>query len=155
MQRNSLSLHFTSKSSISTNRIMLSAKLHLTPTWLEHATFWSGVRRATIAPQDLVLQGRWVQWKFEFKIFQSLFLAKFELGGIEPRTYHMRSEHSTYELQLRFKCEYSYPGTGSNLNSFLDSSLLLSAICSSFWLVQFKAEATWVATHVISIEIKT
>ena len=25
----------------------------LTPTWVEHATFWSGVRRATIAPQGL------------------------------------------------------------------------------------------------------
>ena len=25
----------------------------LTPTWIEHATFWSGVRRATIAPQGL------------------------------------------------------------------------------------------------------
>ena len=26
----------------------------MTPTWLEHATFWSGVRRATIAPQGLM-----------------------------------------------------------------------------------------------------
>ena len=25
----------------------------VTPTWFEHATFWSGVRRATIAPQGL------------------------------------------------------------------------------------------------------
>ena len=24
----------------------------LTPTWLQHATFWSGVRRATIAPRS-------------------------------------------------------------------------------------------------------
>ena len=24
----------------------------MTPTWLEHATFWSGVRRATIAPRS-------------------------------------------------------------------------------------------------------
>ena len=23
----------------------------MTPTWFEHATFWSGVRRATVAPQ--------------------------------------------------------------------------------------------------------
>ena len=25
----------------------------MTPTWLEHAAFWSGVRRATIAPRSL------------------------------------------------------------------------------------------------------
>ena len=25
----------------------------MTPTWVEHATFWSGVRRATIAPRSL------------------------------------------------------------------------------------------------------
>ena len=25
----------------------------LTPTWFEHATFWSGVRRATVAPRSL------------------------------------------------------------------------------------------------------
>ena len=24
----------------------------MTPTWFEHATFWSGVRRATIAPRS-------------------------------------------------------------------------------------------------------
>ena len=29
----------------------------LNPTWIEHATFWSGVRRATIAPRiHLLLQ---------------------------------------------------------------------------------------------------
>ena len=27
--------------------------LTLTPTWFEHATFWSGVRRATVAPRSL------------------------------------------------------------------------------------------------------
>ena len=27
-------------------------KLLLTPTWFEHATFWSGVRRATVAPRS-------------------------------------------------------------------------------------------------------
>ena len=26
----------------------------MTPTWFEHATFWSGVRRATVAPQGLL-----------------------------------------------------------------------------------------------------
>ena len=26
----------------------------LTPTWFEHAAFWSGVRRATVAPRSLV-----------------------------------------------------------------------------------------------------
>ena len=33
-------------------KIILEAK-KLTPTWLEHAAFWSGVRRATIAPRSL------------------------------------------------------------------------------------------------------
>ena len=32
--------------------IWLSQNLKLTPTWLEHAAFWSGVRRATIAPRS-------------------------------------------------------------------------------------------------------
>ena len=27
-------------------------KLRMTPTWFEHATFWSGVRRATVAPRS-------------------------------------------------------------------------------------------------------
>ena len=27
-------------------------KKFVTPTWFEHATFWSGVRRATIAPRS-------------------------------------------------------------------------------------------------------
>ena len=26
----------------------------MTPTWFEHATFWSGVRRATVAPRSLM-----------------------------------------------------------------------------------------------------
>ena len=30
-----------------------SKKCKLTPTWFEHAAFWSGVRRATIAPRSL------------------------------------------------------------------------------------------------------
>lgn len=29
-----------------------TAKNILIPTWFEHATFWSGVRRATVAPRD-------------------------------------------------------------------------------------------------------
>ena len=32
--------------------IQLKKKGDLTPTWLEHATFWSGVRRATVAPRS-------------------------------------------------------------------------------------------------------
>lgn len=31
----------------------------LTPTWFEHATFWSGVRRATVAPRGPVTQHLW------------------------------------------------------------------------------------------------
>ena len=30
-----------------------TTKSYLTPTWFEHATFWSGVRRATVAPRSL------------------------------------------------------------------------------------------------------
>ena len=30
----------------------LKKKSYLTPTWFEHVTFWSGVRRATIAPRS-------------------------------------------------------------------------------------------------------
>ena len=30
----------------------IKTKYELTPTWLEHAAFWSGVRRATIAPRS-------------------------------------------------------------------------------------------------------
>ena len=32
--------------------ICFLAKNNLTPTWFEHAAFWSGVRRATIAPRS-------------------------------------------------------------------------------------------------------
>ena len=32
----------------------LTAKKNMTPTWFEHATFWSGVRRATVAPRSHV-----------------------------------------------------------------------------------------------------
>ena len=32
---------------------MCKKKKFMIPTWFEHATFWSGVRCATIAPQDL------------------------------------------------------------------------------------------------------
>ena len=35
-------------------------KMYLTPTWFEHATFWSGVRRATVAPRS--------RWKLLFEI---------------------------------------------------------------------------------------
>ena len=31
-------------------------KQTMTPTWVEHAAFWSGVRRATIAPRSQVRQ---------------------------------------------------------------------------------------------------
>ena len=31
---------------------MYSLKIVLTPTWFEHAAFWSGVRRATVAPRS-------------------------------------------------------------------------------------------------------
>ena len=32
--------------------LLLYKKKLLTPTWFEHATFWSGVRRATVAPRS-------------------------------------------------------------------------------------------------------
>ena len=36
------------------NKIQFHRIISLTLTWFEHAPFWSGVRRATIAPQDLI-----------------------------------------------------------------------------------------------------
>ena len=33
--------------------VWLAKWLALTPTWFEHATFWSGVRRATVEPRSL------------------------------------------------------------------------------------------------------
>ena len=33
---------------------LLSEKPHVTRTWFEHATFWTGVRRATVAPPSLL-----------------------------------------------------------------------------------------------------
>ena len=35
------------------------SKCELTPTWFEHATFWSGVRRATVAPRSRELSRVW------------------------------------------------------------------------------------------------
>ena len=35
----------------------------MTPTWFEHATFWSGVRRATVAPRGLPEAAFWrISW---------------------------------------------------------------------------------------------
>ena len=33
-------------------KIIIIIKKNMTPTWFEHATFWSGVRRATVAPRS-------------------------------------------------------------------------------------------------------
>ena len=37
-------------------------KRELTPTWFEHAAFWSGVRRATVAPRSQVVWGPTEIW---------------------------------------------------------------------------------------------
>ena len=37
-------------------------KMILTPTWFEHAAFWSGVRRATVAPRSQVVSGSTEIW---------------------------------------------------------------------------------------------
>ena len=46
------------------------AKTWLTPTWFEHAAFWSGVRRATVAPRSQV-----------FKV-----PPRFELGSLDSKS---------------------------------------------------------------------
>ena len=43
--------------------ICFSAKNNLTPTWFEHAAFWSGVRRATIAPRSPSYRKRSNCWR--------------------------------------------------------------------------------------------
>ena len=35
--------------------MLVKTKCKLTPTWFEHAAFWSGVRRATIAPRSQLM----------------------------------------------------------------------------------------------------
>ena len=45
-------------------------KILLTPTWFEHAAFWSGVRRATVAPRSQV-----------FKV-----PPRFELGSLDSKS---------------------------------------------------------------------
>ena len=45
-------------------------KVELTPTWFEHAAFWSGVRRATIAPRSQL----WILLIFWKKNWGSLFM---------------------------------------------------------------------------------
>ena len=35
-----------------------TSKIFVTPTWFEHAAFWSGVRRATVAPRSLIIKTR-------------------------------------------------------------------------------------------------
>ena len=54
-------------------------KSSVTPTWLEHAAFWSGVRRATIAPRSPTRKERvkfiylnslkWLQYLYGLSIF--------------------------------------------------------------------------------------
>ena len=36
----------------------IRGKMFVKPTWFEHAAFWSGVRRATIAPQNQILDSK-------------------------------------------------------------------------------------------------
>ena len=47
-----------------------NSKMLLTPTWFEHAAFWSGVRRATVAPRSQV-----------FKV-----PPRFELGSLDSKS---------------------------------------------------------------------
>ena len=45
------------------SRVLSSKKkILLTPTWFEHAAFWSGVRRATVAPRSQVMWGPTEIW---------------------------------------------------------------------------------------------
>ena len=40
----------------------IKTKNLMTPTWFEHAAFWSGVRRATVAPRSQMQQGSTEIW---------------------------------------------------------------------------------------------
>ena len=42
--------------------ILLTLTKDVTPTWFEHAAFWSGVRRATVAPRSQMQQGSTEIW---------------------------------------------------------------------------------------------
>ena len=48
---------FLVRRKILSTSILNTVNKNLTPTWFEHATFWSGVRRATVAPRSHVGQG--------------------------------------------------------------------------------------------------
>ena len=48
--------------------LLLGTKIKLTPTWFEHAAFWSGVRRATIAPQSQLMGSEIKKWVWYSRI---------------------------------------------------------------------------------------
>jgi hypothetical protein len=51
-------------------KVVQAKKILLTPTWFEHAAFWSGVRRATVAPRSQ-----------SYKV-----LPRFELGSLDSKS---------------------------------------------------------------------
>ena len=56
----------------------------MTPTWFEHATFWSGVRRATVAPRSPCLccgdnTGIHMEYRFQAVILNCFILQLFDI----------------------------------------------------------------------------
>ena len=53
--------------------MLVKTKYKLTPTWFEHAAFWSGVRRATIAPRSQPMVTKSEENLYLFLSFWTLF----------------------------------------------------------------------------------
>ena len=56
---------------------ILAKEGDVTPTWFEHAAFWSGVRRATVAPRSHYIQLFKKSWQV---------LPRFELGSLDSKS---------------------------------------------------------------------
>lgn len=103
----------------------------MTPTWFEHATFWSGVRRATIAPrshQTIYLRNHanataaakywsdisghslkvwarsapWLQWRWEWA-----FLAEAVSCGMISFFHHRQAKKVHTETPYHSECAYA------------------------------------------------
>ena len=58
--------------------LFLETKIKLTPTWFEHAAFWSGVRRATIAPRSQLMGAEIKKWVWYSRITKLLMPGDFD-----------------------------------------------------------------------------
>ena len=78
---NNTMLFFSPEKEISLEKLIPPKNNTVTPTWFEHATFWSGVRRATVAPRGL---SEAAPWRFSWTDASSSLMGGVLFLGLTP-----------------------------------------------------------------------